>query len=557
MKKPFDRSVGPENEGKNPEAGGIPLTEREKFTLRCLNAAANLYGILPMGDFCGLYNHYAKDLPAPVSAPMDEKEAERLARSIRRRVHSNRGPDMDKSLPESWYGVCDDYDTGVPQIVHELIYESPEMYRETIDEKRGRIASWSDNFYPADIRMLPAEEFFANESYGDFPENTPQAEKLKETFMRVVGEDDQGAEDCVFSVLSSIRENGVHPDFIREVVEDVLREDAANKDMVETLVDAVELVRRTTRIWQFRGRTLEEALAAGFELDENGEFDNERDDDDGYEGRNGAEADDFDDDDGFDYDDEEGEPVRVEDLPPAKLTGPFDFKSVQDEKVRERLLWEYEGVRLATRDFVRREVMREMTKEERGDAAKRLGFPIDPKTGLIADRTLDCVAGDYAAMMDDQHGEPAIKRVLNRKDTLKDALDRAAAEYYANYRYTWLEIQAVKAGVGVKCRDLMTDEDVFLMEMNLSQSDVKGMTACVGIAPMGEVYLSLGVVHPAHFENPAAILKIVLAHLGLPTEPPIRLSFADQARFAAETIRRINANGKFGEILYGGTVTPR
>ena len=32
----------------------------------------------------------------------------------------------------------------------------------------------------------------------------------------------------------------------------------------------------------------------------------------------------------------------------------------------------------------------------------------------------------------------------------------------------------------------------------------------------------------------------------------IRLSFADQARFAAETIRRINANGRFNTIDYGG-----
>lgn len=539
MKSPFGRIAGPEGEGKNPAGGGMPLTEREKFALRCLNAAANLYGILPFEDFCVLYNRYAKDFPSPVSDPMDAKEAERLARSIRKRVYSNRGPNMDKSLPESWYGVCDDYDTGVPQIVHEKIYEDPKAFRETIDGKRCRIATWSDEFYDADIAMLPAEEFFANESYGDYPENTSQAEKLKETFMRVAGEDDEGAEDCVFSVQSAIRENGVHPEFILEVVKDILRDGAENKEMVETVVDAIEPVRRTTRIWLYRGRTLEEALSEGFELDENGGFDDEGDCGSG-------------DDDGFGCDGGEGEPVRVEDLPPAKHTGPFDFKSVKDEKVRERLLWEYEGARLATRDFVRHEVMRELTDEERRDAAKRLGIPIDPRTGFVADGNLDCVVGDFASMMDDQHGEPAIRRVLKRKGELKDELDRAAAEYYENYRYTWLEVLAAKAGVGVKCRDLMAGEDIFLMENRLSQCDVKGRTICVGIAPMGEVYFALGVIHPANFDNPALILKIVLSHLGLPTELPVRLSFADQARFAAETIRRLNASGKFGGIFYGG-----
>ena len=109
----------------------------------------------------------------------------------------------------------------------------------------------------------------------------------------------------------------------------------------------------------------------------------------------------------------------------------------------------------------------------------------------------------------------------------------------------------MKAGVGMKCHDLLTGEDLFLMERSLSLGDVKGMTVCAGIAPMGKVYLALGCIHPANFENPATILKIVLTHLGLPTETPIALSFADQARFAAETIRRINANGKFSQMIMG------
>lgn len=263
--------------------------------------------------------------------------------------------------------------------------------------------------------------------------------------------------------------------------------------------------------------------------------------------------DDKEDDEYDEYDDweEDGEPIRVEDLPPAKYTGPFDFKRVKDAKWREKMLWEYEGVRIVTRDFVKRIVMHEMTREERWDAAKRLGFEIDPSTGFINGGNLDMVAGDFGSMMDDQHGEPAIKRVLKRKSEF-DELDRAAAEYYENYRYTWLEVLAAKAGVGLKCRDLLTGEELFLMEKKLSCGNVKGMTICVGIAPMGEVYFSLGVVHPANFENPATILKIVLAHLGIPSERPIELSFSDQARFAAETIRRIFANGRFDTIVYGG-----
>ena len=251
-----------------------------------------------------------------------------------------------------------------------------------------------------------------------------------------------------------------------------------------------------------------------------------------------------------DDDDEEGEPIRLEELPPAKYTGPIDFKFVKDPVRRDKVLYDYEGVRIVTQEFVRHVVMKELTQEERRDAARRLGFALDPATGFLADPTLDMIAGDFASMMDDQHGEPAIKRILKRVEKLDD-YDRAAAAYYENYRYTWLEVLAVKAGVGMKCRDLLTGEELFLMEKSFSLGDVKGRTVCAGIAPMGDVYLSLGTIHPANFENPATILKIVMTHLGLPTELPIRLSFADQARFAAETIRRIDANGKFANVVMG------
>lgn len=249
-------------------------------------------------------------------------------------------------------------------------------------------------------------------------------------------------------------------------------------------------------------------------------------------------------------DEEEGEPIRIDELPPAKYTGPFDFKKVKNAEWRDKILWTYDAVLVVTRDFVKYVVIREVSDGERRDAAKRLEFPVDPNTGLILGRNFDIVAGDFAAMMDDQHGEPALKRVLKRKDKLSE-FDRAAAEYYENYRYTWLEILAVKAGLGMKCRDLLTGEEIFLMEMSFSQSNVKGMTICAGIAPMGEVYLTLGALLQSNFDKPAVILKLVLSCLGIDSTLPIKLSFSDQARFAAETIRRLSANGRIWQNIYG------
>ena len=59
-------------------------------------------------------------------------------------------------------------------------------------------------------------------------------------------------------------------------------------------------------------------------------------------------------------------------------------------------------------------------------------------------------------------------------------------------------------------------------------------TLCVGTGrlPNG-AWMALGAISQAGFDNPDTILKIVLSHLGIPGDMPIRLSFADQSRFAA------------------------
>ena len=547
MKKPFDRMVGPEGEWiddegqEKPEVvDGSGLSEREEFAFRCMNAAANLYGVVTLAEMAAIYNHYAAGHGSPISDPMNEQELLTIADAL-----------LTKELDDTWFSVWLDETSGVRRIVYNDLTAvdhppgeepPPDEVKKVIDT---RIAETIEDFHSVDLRMPDEDVFFCYEDpMGD--EETPEAEGLAEFLAKEYHLGELDADMAVMDIQSELRING---DTLTNALEYVRYEcdfGPEDQDGVERLVDAVSPVVSTTRTWAYRGHTAREMsdlglisrLATEKVPDVFGFY---KADDAGC-----------DDDDYDDYEDEEeGEPVKLEELPPAKYTGPVDFKFVKDPAKREKAIYDYEGVRIVTREFVRHVVMHELTQKERRDAAKRLGFAIDPKAGFISDANLDRVAGDFAAMMDDQHGEPAIKRVLRRKDKLEHELDRAAAAYYENYRYTWLEVLAVKAGVGMKCRDLLTGEELFLMEKGFSLGDVKGRTVCAGIAPMGNVYLALGCIHPANFENPATILRIVMTHLGLPTTPPIRLSFADQARFAAETIRRINANGNFANIVMG------
>ena len=96
-----------------------------------------------------------------------------------------------------------------------------------------------------------------------------------------------------------------------------------------------------------------------------------------------------------------------------------------------------------------------------------------------------------------------------------------------------------------------------MMETSLSRSyfgyGMRDMTICAGIGTLPNgTWMALGSISPIGFDNPEAVLRIVLSYLGIPWELPVRLSFADQARFAAETIKRIHALGCYSDIKYGG-----
>ena len=214
----------------------------------------------------------------------------------------------------------------------------------------------------------------------------------------------------------------------------------------------------------------------------------------------------------------------------------------------------YLPMRDITSNFVRRHVVPLNTLERHEAAAKRIGLKDGDKLiGNASIETMASIIGDYAGMMDDQLGEPPIKRLIKSESKFSGD-DLLALEMFKKYRYTWLEVLEVEPGVGVRCRDLLLDREVFLMECSFSRSfGVKGMTICAGVGELPNgTYMILGVMHPANFENPKTVLKVVFSHLGILCKSAIALSFADQARFAAETIRRINAVGRFGQVDYGG-----
>lgn len=570
MKRPFDTIIGPDGvwkddgaeENEHGHGGGAhepaELNAREEFALRCLNAAANLYGVLTLEEFVSLYNGYAKDHDAPISDVMTVAELDTLVDRLHDYFMNRSEPDDLEHLLdgpgedlEIWFSTWQLKADEPRVIVYQDLTssdwdEEPTPSKDANDEITRAVADAVASFRKIDLYVLPEDDFLLYEE-PMAAEETKESRAFEKFVKKEYFLDRAEQELDTLGIQCHARVNGTKIVTALEYIRDECDWEPSDHDALERLVRALGPLLGVTRTWEGRGRTSRELFKMGLceEFERADIYDVF-----GLE-RQGGEAEDDDWDDEGDPDEaEDGDFIQPEDIPPSTYNGPIDFAFVKDAARREAKLAVYEDVRQVTMDFVRHHVMQEQTQEERRKAAVRLGF-LKEGDGLgELDPALDCVVGDFASMMDDQGGEPAIRRVLARKGGLDD-IDARAATYYANYRYTWLEILAMKAGVGLKCRDLLTGEELFLMEKSLSRSAEKGMTVCVGIAPMEDVYIAVGVLAPARFENPATILKIVLTHLGLPTELPIRLNAADQARFAAETIRRIHANGNFGFVIYG------
>ena len=439
----------------------------------------------------------------------------------------------------SRYGFCSDPDEGRGEVDEEGV--------------RNQLA----NFVTPDLKILSEEDFLFHDEPKAF-EETGVTKKFAKFLRQEYGYGKDEAEFAVWDVQEELR---YVPSIKVGLVSarNTLGLEVVDRIDFDDLVDALMPLVRNTRAWDYRGHTETELVTAGvlkaFRPDNSDEVLGLFFDDSEAVGRSGSD----DGDGGTEWEEDAWDTGHLSDdelaeiLPPAEYPkGPVDFSFVKDRDKRERALVDYQNVRNVTGDFVREVVVKELTNEARQAAARRLGFP-EAKTIDALAMNYDMIAGDFAAMMDDQDGEPLIRRILAHSEKLSKYHQLGAA-YYANYKYAWLVVDAVKAGVGLKCRNLMNGEDLFLMEMSRScDADVKGSTFCAGIAPMGDVYLCLGVMHPANFEPSEAVHKMVRQKLGLPLEGPLDLSTADQARFAEEVIRRIDALGKFKHVGYGGS----
>ena len=531
---------------------------RQEYLCDVLNAAVNLYGVVEYDAVIRMCERYAKGKTGPLATPPTAEEIDAMI-------------GWDEKTGEVVPAVADSlgrarvfvgYEMkGVSLLVHEDMLDDCFGDDDFLDdEKAGKVVlDFVVNLAAPSLMILSRESDFL--AYADCYSyvQTEESERLLRYLHEEYDFSEEDADDAVCQLVYELRKNPDpnHALIFTCAANCLVLDDAEDYD---DLMNVILPLSRNVRVWRYGGRTDAEMIEDGISDKFHAQIDQSV-------RRNflrkavGKSIHEFLDE-KFGFGDADGymdvdEPELLSDdelekaLPsPDYPQHPVDFKFVKDAKKREAALRDYRLLREETQRFVRDVMMPKLTPEARKAAAKRLGFVSSDDVAFLIG-TLDMVAGDFGSMLDDQDGEPLRRQVLADVSKLSKR-DQLMARYYANYRYSWLVVEAAKAGVGVKCRNLMTGEELFLMEINLSQApDVKGLTICAGIAPMGDVYLSLGTPHIARFEPSETVHKLVRQKLGLPLEGRLDLSDADQARFAAETIHRIYDVGGFNRIVYG------
>jgi hypothetical protein len=530
------------------KAADVPeLNEREMFVLRCLNAAVNLYGVLTVDECVRLYNHYAKGEPAPVSDEMTVGELEDVMTRLTDAVDAGwANPDTSRGhyvdLPDVWFVPwIPEKDSEGVIVYYDLASldddASPEVSERDVARITRRLEETRASFEKIDLNLLPEEDFFDYEVPG-FSEETEESEALVKFLQREFQLTEALADYDVASILSNARVNGASCTEALKYIRDTLGWRPQGQDQFMRLIKALSPALSATRLWRGRGRSTSELCKMGLVEKYEAEsiptdiFDDDEESEasrviDGW--RRDSDDDDYD-------DEEEGDLILPEDIPLSVYNGPIDFKFVKDPAKREAKLSVYEDVRQAINDFGAVHVKKHLLDGAIAKVCSRFGF--HQKNDVFEDVPPDLwlVMTEFALFLDDQVKEtPCQCALADSKDF--DAIEKRIATYFENFRFTWLEVLAVKAGVGVKCRDLLTGEEIFLMDESFSLYDVKGRVAISHISPMEDVYVSLGNISPLPFGNEKVVLDRILEQLRLPTERPIRLSFDQQRKFAAETIK--------------------
>jgi len=228
-----------------------------------------------------------------------------------------------------------------------------------------------------------------------------------------------------------------------------------------------------------------------------------------------------------------------------------DFNWVKDRGRREEVLSEYVALRGAMQEYIRN-VYKLVGMDDLKDAAAKLGIALEDKTFMFRSEAEMAILFDYCVFVERAGGKcSAMSEWIESKKggAIEDAMEQKMLDSYAGYRYAWLVPVASKAGFGLRCHDMMTNEDIFLIDRQLSKSaSSRRMGLLTGMLPCGDCWMTTGAALPIGASAMNVAFKLVLQQSGL--GEPHALTTEEQVRFAACSISALMLTGVSESVRY-------
>ena len=230
---------------------GCMNAQRQEFLTRCLNAAANLYGIVSYGEFIKLYNRYSADKKPPVSDLLRPEEIDEM-------MDLPDPDDFDLESDELWFARAEV--DGVTYVVSRYGFCcDPDERRDEIDEEGVR--SQLADFVTLDLKVLSEEDFLFYDEPKAF-EETGVTKKFAKFLRQEYGYGKDEAEFAVWDVQEELR---YAPSIKVGMISarNTLGLEVVDRIDFDDLVDALTPLVRNTRAWDYRGHTETELVNAG------------------------------------------------------------------------------------------------------------------------------------------------------------------------------------------------------------------------------------------------------------------------------------------------------
>lgn len=223
-------------------------------------------------------------------------------------------------------------------------------------------------------------------------------------------------------------------------------------------------------------------------------------------------------------------------LPDAnRLHAKFDFSIVKNPAWRREALNSEYLLKAFMGKSVPLLVKTEMRESDLPRATKNLEFaPNFPKFLRTEFATL------YALLIDDSAGDPPVNHIIDKYSGSDAAgiLPGLVCRFLEHYRYSCFEIQAVRTGLGFKCRDMFSGKELFVVDEKVSnETGIKGCALFTGLIPCNEAFVQLGPSNLFIPTTAAEAFADALDMLGITGTPPKDLTYSQLARLARYALK--------------------